>query len=228
MRKDKKEALELRKSGLSYNQISDRLNIPKSTLSTWLKNIYLSEKSQSKLNTHIYSTRIIKLIERNRKKTEVAQKKHENIRKIAKHEAKKLEKNPLFLTGLALYWGEGYKKGSQGSKWKSIDFANSDPEMIKVMMKFFLKFLPITKNDIKVQLMLHNPDTDIESIVFWKNITGLDDKNFFKTSHAISKSSKNKSVNLLQYGTIHIRINNVTLFFKLMGWIDFIKEKFKN
>jgi len=224
MRKDKDLTIELRLQGLTYSQISEKLGIPKSTLSFWLKNIKLGRKATSKISKHIHSTKIVKLIERNKKKTEIARKKNEAIRKLGKKEAKIFFKDPLFVTGLALYWGEGYKKGAEGSKWKSIDFANSDPVMIKVIIKFFFKYLPIKKTDVKVQIMLHNPDDNEQSIKFWKGVTGLKEENFIKTSYVISKSSKKKITTHLPYGTVHIRINNVNLFFKLIGWIDFLKE----
>jgi transcriptional regulator with XRE-family HTH domain len=224
MRKDKNLAIKLRLQGFTYNQISEKLGIPKSTLSNWLKNIQLTTNAKSKINNHIYSTKIVKLIARNKQKTEIARQKNKIIRKLSKEEAKKFFKDPLFIIGLALYWGEGYKKGAEGSKWKSIDFANSDPAMIKVMIKFFLTYLPIKKTDVKIQIMLHNPKNNEQSIKFWQHITGLKKENFIKTSYVISKSSKKKMSAHLPHGTVHIRINNVNLFFRLIGWIDFMKE----
>ncbi len=41
MRKDKEIAIKLRKQGLSYSQIKNKLDIPKSTLSYWLRDIKL-------------------------------------------------------------------------------------------------------------------------------------------------------------------------------------------
>jgi len=42
----------------------------------------------------------------------------------------------------------------------------------------------------------------------------------------VSKSSKRKrNPNSLIYGTIHIRICDVKLFFRIIGWIDGLKEK---
>jgi len=228
MRKDKNTAIKLRHSGLTYSQISDSLNVPKSTLSSWLKNIELNPQSKEKINEHVRSTKIIKLIQRNKLRSKITQENHGKNRLKAENEAKKFSDDPLFLTGLALYWGEGYKKGAEGSKWKSIDFANSDPEMIKVMIKFFFKFLPIKKSDVKAQLMSHNVNDDTKNIEFWKKTTGLHDNNFLRVSHVISKSSQSKVKNKLQHGTIHLRINNVVLFFRLIGWIDFLKKKFKN
>jgi hypothetical protein len=226
MRQDKLKAIELRKQGNSYNQINKKLAIPKSTLSYWLRDFKISQKSKEKISARAHKLSIDGLIKRNKNQTILAKERSLNIRAVAKEEGLKMLKDSLFLTGLALYWAEGYKKGAYGSKWKSIDFANSDPEMIKVIMKFFRKFLGIDDSKIKVQLMAHK-NIDIEkAIIFWSKITKLPKNQFFKTSVAVSKASKNKrDPKSLIYGTVHIRINDVKLFFRIIGWLDCLKEK---
>jgi len=225
MRSDKQEVIKLRKSGLSYNQISASLKIPKSTLSTWLKDVPLSGKAREKIQLRINNTAIVKLIKRNKNQTIVAQKNHEEIRKLAKIEAKKLLSDPLFLAGVSLYWAEGYKQGAYGSKWKSIDFTNSDPAMIELMMIFFTKFFHLKKSDFLIQIMLHNKKSAIEATNFWYKLTGVPKENFIRTCSSLSRASLQKRNKKLQYGTIHLRINNVRHFFRLIGWIDGLKNK---
>lgn len=226
MRSDKNSAIKLRKAGQSYSQISLLLDIPKSTLSYWLKDIILSNEARNKIQARTNSTGIAKLIERNKRQTFLAEERHDEIYKSAKLESKKLLSDSLFLTGISLYWAEGYKQGAYGSKWKSIDFANSDPEMIKLMMLFFTKFLELKKSDIKIQIMLHNSESVDRVINFWHNITKVPKYNFIKTCYSVSSASQNKQSRKLENGTIHLRINDVTKFFKLIGWIDGLKEKF--
>lgn len=225
MRSDKQLALKLRISGQSYSQISSVLNIPKSTLSAWLKDVVLSDKAQEKIQSRTNSSAIVKLIERNKNQTKIAEDRQNKIRKLAKIESKTLLLDPLFLAGVSLYWAEGYKRGAEGSKWKSIDFANSDPEMIKLIMKFFTKFFKLNKTEIKIQIMLHNPKDSDNSVEYWHKITGVPLSNFIKTCSSISKASLQKRNKKLQYGTIHLRVNNVKHFFRLIGWIDGLKEK---
>ncbi|MFA5131532.1 MAG: hypothetical protein WC467_03845 [Patescibacteria group bacterium] len=225
MRLDKLEVIELRKSGQSYGQISASLHIPKSTLSVWLKDIKLSQIAQKKIRSRTNLTAISKLIERNKNQTILAADRQEKIRSLAKAESKKLLLDPLFLAGVSLYWAEGYKQGALGSKWKSIDFANSDPEMIRLMVNFFTKFFEFKKTEIKVQIMLHNPKDSTAAINFWQHLTGIPKTNFFKVSTAISRASLQKRNKKLQYGTIHLRVNKVESFFRLIGWIDGLKEK---
>ena len=226
MRSDKKQAVKLRLIGNSYKQISDILGVPKSTLSSWLKDIYLSEKAQNKIQSRLKSSSIAKLIARNKNQSILAKINHEKICKQAEKEAKKLFSDPLFLLGTSLYWAEGYKQGAYGSKWKSIDFANSDSDMIKIMIKFFVKFLNVKKSEIKVQIMIHDKNNTENAENFWHKITGIPKENFIKTFSKISISSLNKQKRKLANGTIHIRINNVKSFFRLIGWINGVKTKF--
>jgi hypothetical protein len=226
MRLDKDQALKLRLSGKSYSQISKILNIPKSTLSVWLKNVSLSEKAKVTIQSRTNAPAILKLIERNKNQTVLAKKRHEEIYRQAIKEAHKLLDDPLFIAGASLYWAEGYKKGWEESKWKSIDFANADAKMIKIMMLFFKKFLSIPEDDIKIQIMLHNKSDEQKAMNYWHGITNVPKENFFKSSFAISKASKGKVTNKLEYGTIHIRINDVQAFFRLAGWVDSLKAKF--
>ncbi|MFA5886200.1 MAG: hypothetical protein WC863_00275 [Patescibacteria group bacterium] len=226
MRSDKTIAIKLRKNGKSYSQISTILLIPKSTLSLWLKDIKLSKKASDRIKALTNATAISKLILRNKQQTTIANQRHESIRETARKEAKPLLTDSLFLAGVSLYWAEGYKKGALGSKWKSIDFANSDPEMIKLMVNFFTNFLKIKESDIKIQIMLHDTKETNKCLNFWHKLTSIPKKNFIKTCYSISKASLQKSNNKLPYGTIHLRINNVNSFFRLIGWIDSLKEKF--
>jgi hypothetical protein len=139
MRKDKVEALALRKKGFSYNEISKKLEIPKSTLSYWLSDVVISQEAKSRIASRVFAGSVKGLIERNKNQTALAKERAEVIRETAKKEVRNLMKSKLFLVGISLYWAEGYKKGAYGSKWKAVDFANSDPELVKIMMNFFRK-----------------------------------------------------------------------------------------
>jgi hypothetical protein len=225
MRSDKNLAIKLRRNGKSYSQISESLNVPKSTLSSWLKDIIITQKAQDKIQSRVNSTSKAKLIERNKNQTKLAKERHHKIYELAKEEAKKLLSDSLFIIGLALYWGEGYKQGAYGSKWKSIDFANSDPDMIEVMVLFFTKFFNIKRSDIKIQLMLHDPKDIEKAVNFWHKTTKIPKNNFIKTCHSVSSASSNKQNRKLEHGTIHLRINDVEKFFRLIGWIDGLKYK---
>lgn len=224
MREEKNIAIKLRKKGKSYSQIGGELNVPKSTLSVWLKDVKISAEAKNKIQERIKSTSLEKLIERNKNRPKVVEAQHKKIREAAEIESKKYLKDPLFIAGLSLYWGEGYKRGAEGSKWKSIDFTNSDSEMIQVMIKFFVKFFKITPKEMRAQIMLHDSSKTTITVDYWSKITGIPATNFIKTCHSISSASKFRVAKKLEFGTIHLRINDVKMFFRLIGWMDGLKK----
>lgn len=226
MRKDKDIAIKLRKEGNSYNQINKKLRVSKSTLSYWLSDIKISEKASEKILKRVHEGSLKGLIRRNKNQTILAERRAQEARISGKKEVKKLLKNSLFLVGLSLYWAEGYKKGAFGSKWKAVDFANSDPELVKIIMKFYRQICKVEDRKIKVQLIAHKNINIKEAIGYWAGLTGLPKSQFIKTCCSVSKSSKGKrNGHSLTHGTVHIRINDVKLFFRIIGWIDGLKLK---
>lgn len=224
MRKDKTKAIELRKKGFSYNEISNGLGIPKSTLHYWLASIALSETAKTRLADRVHKGSVEGLIRRNKNQTVLAKKRADEIRILARKEVSTLINNRLFLIGISLYWAEGYKKGAYGSKWKAVDFANSDSELVKIMVKFFRNICQVKNEKIKVQLIAHKNIDINKAVSYWSNLTNIPKAQFIKTCCSINKSSKNKrNVSSLTHGTVHIRINDVKLFFRIIGWIDGLK-----
>ncbi len=226
MRKDKNIAIKLRKQGNSYNQINKKLGISKSTLSYWLADLKISAGALGKIQKRVNEGSMRGLIKRNINQTFLAEKRAREIRILASKEVGHLVKNPLFLIGISLYWAEGYKKGAYGSKWKAVDFANSDPELVRIILKFFKSVCRVENRKIKVQVIAHrNVDID-KAVSYWSGLTKIPRSQFIKTCCSISKSSKNKrNPNSLTHGTVHIRINDVKLFFRIIGWIDGLKLK---
>lgn len=173
MRNDKAKAIKLRQEGHSYNQINKKLSIPKSTLSYWLKDVPLPIEAKNKINSRTYIKGAKKLIDRNKQQTKIAAKKADRIKQQAKKEVSCLIENKLFLAGISLYWAEGYKKGAEGSKWKCVDFANSDPKMIKLMIQFFTKICNRDIKQIKALIILHKNVNSDFAINYWANTTKI-------------------------------------------------------
>lgn len=219
----KEQAINLRKEGRSYNEIGKKIGLSKSTLSYWLHNVSLSEKAKNRLNKRVYEKSVKALIKRNKAQTFEAEKRSKLIYKTACLQVKKIDKKQLFLIGTALYWGEGYKKGADGSSWKCVDFTNSDCDMVKVMMRFFREICLVNEKQFRIQVMVHKKEQVKEAVKYWSKITGVNKEQFIKTSYSVSSASKGKIKNILNYGTVHVRVYDVKLFYKIIGWIDGLK-----
>lgn len=235
MRQDKNLALKMRLEGRSYSEIQKELKIPKSTLSGWLSRTKLSPKAQEKISQRAYKKSVKALVKRNKNQTIIARQSAEFIKNQTAKEIKKLNDYELKLVGAALYWAEGYKRQiihlDKPRTHHPVALTNSDPLMVKAFMNFLINVCEVPKDKIKADVRLYKHMHSEKVLNFWKNITGLPQKNFGKIYVGVSKSSQGiRPFNRLPFGTIMIRVNNTKLFYKIMGWIDGLKNQknFKN
>ncbi len=127
------------------------------------------------------------------------------------------------MIGSALYWAEGYKK-QQNTNSPCICFANSDPAMILLFLRFLREIIEVPEKRIRLSIQIH-PNLDKKSIVnFWASITDISQERI-RTKRCKSRASKGKRPkNTLPYGTADVRVSKRQYFFKIRGWIDGIKK----
>lgn len=230
MRKDKNQALKLRLSGKSYNEITSLLNIPKSTLSGWFTGLELSKEAREKIQKRVYRGSLRGLIKRNKNQTRLAIKRMRTVRAENKREIKTITQNELKLIGTALYWAEGYKRllvrNGRELTHHSVALTNSDPKLIMMFLRFLREICQVPDEKITADIRIYEHMNEENLLKFWRKITGLPEKNFGKVYYGISKSSQGKRpFTRLPYGTILIRVNSTNLFHKIMGWIEGLSEK---
>ena len=210
----KLKAIELRKNGLSYEEIRKSISASKSTLSNWLKDIELTAEQKGRLS-RLQATAYL-----GAKKNQAKSIAHHNeIREAAKKEIPSLIQNSFFVSGLMLYWAEGDKHSGK------LQFSNSDPEMIRLMMKWFREFCKVPEEKFKIGLFIHTLHVRADCLEFWSQVTSLPLNQFNKPyiKPTIFSSRKNK----LYEGTCVIKIHNRDLMSKILGWIDAVKGSFR-
>ena len=126
LRKEKSEAIRMRKEGASYSQIKEKLKVSKSSLSLWLHEMPLPEKRLRELRDWNV-VRIERFRNTMRRKREG---RWAEVRKRAAKDIRTLSKRELLIAGLFLYWGEGTK-----TSVASTSISNTDPAMIFVLRK---------------------------------------------------------------------------------------------
>jgi hypothetical protein len=108
---------------------------------------------------------------------------HEQIESLAMREVGAIDGDKLRVIGAALYWAEG------GKYRNAVAFVNSDPQMIRLMMKFFREVCDVKEEKFRGMLHIH-PHLDGEGALgFWSSITGIPSSQFYKTQRAVSKAS---------------------------------------
>jgi len=214
--KKKKSARELRKQGWSLNEIRHKLKIAKSSVSIWVRDIELTSKQKQELSKKGIKKEVIEKRRKTRLNREST--KRQIIIDKAKNELKGFSKRDLWLIGAALYWGEGAK-----TLRSNVQFSNSDPRSIQLMMQFFQKICNVPKNKFRGHIYLHPHLNTKRAEKYWHNIAGIPLNQFYKTSKQQSRASKKKK-DTLPYGTFNIEICNTELFLKIKGWIEKIYE----
>lgn len=216
---EKNKARKLRQKGKSINEIAKKLNIAKSTISFWCRDIQLGLKQIERLakrqESGSYKGRM-KFLERIRKERikEVALLQKQGIKEIGK-----LNKRDLFISGIAMYWSEGYTYSSGDQ----VGFTNSDPKMILFILKWFKEIckIPIDRLTLQVKInKIHrNRVKKVEN--YWSKITGIPLTQFNKTVLVKTESKKIYLNYNTHYGTLRITVRRGTrLRRKINGWIE--------
>ena len=139
---EKEKARNLRIQGHSYSMIKTELGISKSTLSGWLKDLPLSDKRISELQSNseirIEKNRITKQNKKDARRKLVYEKVAYDIEN---------SKDPEFVAGFYLYWGEGTKTAEY-----TVALTNTDPAIIKCFVTWLRKF-GITSENLKIKLL---------------------------------------------------------------------------
>lgn len=209
-------AIKLRLSGKSYGEIAKTLDVSKGSLSVWFKNLKLPIHTQKLLEEKMRIAREHNLFENNRRRTQVIQIENQKIKETAASEIKSLSRHGLTLVGAALYWAEGWRRGTT----HSVELANSDPNMIALYLRFLREILQVPEEKLRANIHIYPNISTQLSIKFWSKITKIPKERFHITTQ-ISRASKGKRLrNSLPYGTLKVNISDRPKFFRIKGWID--------
>lgn len=97
-----------------------------------------------------------------------------------------LSERDLFIAGIALYAGEGFKTGS------AVGMANSDPRIIVAFLTWLRTFFDIDERRLRLRLYLHD-GLDLERAnLFWHELTGIPLTQFGKPYRAVADASRRK------------------------------------
>lgn len=215
-RQERDAARELRKTGMSLNDIVRTLGVSKASVSVWVRDIQLSENQRSKLTIRGFSVDAIEKRRTNRIANTLAR--HRIVIDRAKEDIDTLSEHELLLVGAALYWGEGNKsnKGAAG-------VANSDPYVIRLMMRFFLEICHVPAERFRGHIHTFSHLNAADAETYWSDISGIPITQFYKTYSKPSIASKGKK-DSLPYGTFQIYVCDTTVFLTIKGWIERLSE----
>lgn len=213
-------ARHLRMRGLSVNTIAKELLVAKSSVSMWVRDITLTKLQKKRLSRNVHSREVVQRRVATRLKNEKAKRRRVIDRHKQAIASLQISNSALLVLGCALYWAEGAKS----EKNRIFNFSNSDPDMVRVIMLFLKKICTVPVQKMRGHIHLHPHLNAAKAKGYWAKISGIPESQFYKTSTALSRSSKNTR-DTLPYGTFSVQINSVDLFLRMHGWIESISEK---
>jgi hypothetical protein len=173
---EQNRARDLRALGWTYNEICAELGVSKSSVSLWCRDIEMDEA--------VWADRVDANKRRglaNRRPSSLSVRKQAEIqemRYLATELLGSVTDRDLFLVGIALYAGEGSKGDG------TVKFANSDPRMIAVFLRWLRHFFEIDEARLRLRLYLHQGlDLDAAN-AFWSAVTGIPIAQFTKPYRA--------------------------------------------
>lgn len=216
MRKDKEIAVNLRREGKSYNEIHQMLRIPQSTLSDWFGREDWSKEIRNHLATSAQNESTVRLLNLNKTRGEHLAKAYEAAREEALKEFELFKYDPLFISGIMLYWGEGAKDPKAGVK-----FTNSDARMIKFYVQFLIRSCCIPVEKIKAYVLIY-PDLEEKTTrAYWSKMSGLPWGNFTKSVVIQGRHATRR----LGWGVCTITISSTYFKQKMLMWIKLLPEE---
>lgn len=210
------QALEMRRQGKSYSQIKSELSVSKSSLSLWLRDHPLPIE------------RIRELRDWNAQRIENCRntkQRHREVRlKLVYEKAEKtllpLTKKELFIAGLFLYWGEGGKTVRFG-----ISLSNTNPQVIKLYIKWLETCLGVPREKMKVRLHLYKDMSVDNEIAFWGSELGVSRENFGKP-YIKSTTLRGLTFKSIGHGTCNLVVNGRDYYEKTMMSLQSIVDHY--
>ena len=213
---EKEKARALRKQGRSINQIVEETKLSKASVSVWVRDIVLTSVQRNTLSKRgrslesIEKRRINRLFNEKNKRQIIINKAREDFKSISLEQLK--------LIGIILYLGEGGKTQRQ-----AVRLSNSDPMVIKIMMRFFREICDVPEEKFRGNIHTFAHANIIKTEKYWSKVTGIQRNQFHKTYVKPSSASLQKR-HTLPYGTFSIYVSDTKLFLTITGWIEKIKE----
>ena len=216
----KSRAISLRKEGLSYSEIRARISVAKSTLSDWLHSVGLAKHQKQRLTERKLLGQKIGARARRNERIQRSTK----IKAVARLDVPTLIKDPLWLSGVILYWAEGSKQ-KEWDPSAGVEFVNMHLNTHKIFVSWSKKYLNVPKENFQYDIYIHEKADVKTAKEFWStNLSIPNDrmKVYFKRHNPKTKR-KNNAGNY--YGVLRISILKSTdMNRKIAGWTEGVIE----
>lgn len=210
----KEKARFLRKRGWSMGEIRQKMNIPKNTLSGWVRDIRLTKAQQERIKEKIAASGAIgRPIAANLMRERMENWKNsvrEKVKYFGKLSQRDQETGKL-IRGI-LYLCEGAKYPST----KRLELINSDPQIIYFFVTSLRKIFHISEDKLRISLIYRWDQNMPELINFWSNLTKIPKTQFLNSKPDI-RTKGQKTLRKDYMGVCKIIYYDTSLQFELQS-----------
>ncbi len=205
---------DLRRQGLAYGEIMDLIDVKKSTLATWCREVSLSAEQIEAIKKRRAPIPGIPVDTNWRRREEI-----QELRAVARSLVPELATDPFWVAGLVMYWAEGNKTRSR------VGMANTDPRTLRLFIRWVRTYIA-PQAEFTLHMHLHEGNDEGAAVRFWRLQTGLHTANFIKTF--IKPKGTGHRKNHLVHGVCTVRLRRPADAWNIiMEWIDATAERFK-
>ncbi|MAF20808.1 MAG: hypothetical protein CMI55_03955 [Parcubacteria group bacterium] len=213
----KLKAQSLRRKGFSVKEIQRKLEVSRSSVSLWVRDIQLSKKQLERLYLNKKTGALRGSIIGAKKKQKEREELTRRLIIKGKEEVGDISSRDRFIAGIAMYFAEGDKRDG------SVSFCNTDSAAVRFMVNWIREFCSPPEEKLRGALYIHDDLDEKKAKKYWSKLTGIPLTQFTKSY--IAKNNPNRSRKKKHiYGVFRVRISSTILHRKLMGWINKVLE----
>jgi transposase len=211
----REKARELRTQGLSYNEIAAQLDVAKSSVSLWVRDLPCPARFE-----YVHNQRRLEGLRRH---FDARTAQHAAESEAAAAEIGELTDREVLIAGAIAYWCEGAKSKVYRRSNDRVVFTNSDPGLVR----FFLRFAAIAgiaETDLAFHVYIHESADAEAAQRFWEWVTGASRDQFGKpTLKRHNPKTNRRNVGDDYHGCLRIEVRRSGEFYrKIDGWVSAI------
>jgi hypothetical protein len=145
--------------------------------------------------------------------------------KMGRRDVSSLSKRDIFMLGLALYWGEGYKNDNE-----ECGLTNSDPDIIRTFIAWLALIYNISTVDLIARVSINSMHRGrIKQIEkYWSTVTEIPLSQFTAPSMIEVRARKEYPNSAVHFGTLRVKVRRGTsLRRRIMGSINELRVRIK-
>ncbi|HEV8653798.1 MAG TPA: helix-turn-helix domain-containing protein [Actinomycetes bacterium] len=170
---ERERARLLRAEGLTMAEIAARLDVSKSSVSLWVRDVDFEPRPRVTSGRRREPNAL-----QRRKQAEIDRLVQEGSARVGQ-----LSEREFLMAGVALYAGEGAKQDGR------VRFANSDRRIIAFFCSWLRHFFEIDESRLRVLLYLHEGLDLRVAMAYWSAVTGIPEPQFGKPYRAVPDPS---------------------------------------